>query len=128
MLRPTLLAATAVLAVACHGNDPAKGGAGSASSATQTTPSVAPANPVQAVEVAQVKPADIKPDTRGAAAPTPPPPPGGHDFTPEARALLAVGACADLPPPSGFDPKLLASHCDVIKEAQTGYLAQWVRP
>src|SRR5262252_8338792 len=126
MLRPTLLAATAVLAVACHGNDPAKGGAGPASSAPQTTPSAVASN-ARGVQVAQVKPADIKPDTKGASAGGPPPP-GGHDFTPEGKALLSVGACADLAPPPGFDPKLLASHCEVIKEAQSSYLAQWVRP
>jgi hypothetical protein len=127
MLRPTLLAATAVLAVACHGNDPATRGAGSAPSAAQTAPSaVAPPAPQTATKVAEVKPADIKPDTKG--APAGPPPPGGHDFTPEARALLSVGACADVAPPPGFDPKLLAGHCEIIKEAQTNYLAQWVRP
>ena len=127
MLRPTLLAATAVLAVACHGNDPAKGAAGSASGAARTTPSaVAPPAPHAGVKVAEVKPADIKPDTKG--APATPPPAGGHDFTPEARALLSVGACADVAPPPGFDPKLLAGHCEIIKEAQTNYLAQWVRP
>ncbi|HMG52494.1 MAG TPA: hypothetical protein VK601_03405, partial [Kofleriaceae bacterium] len=32
------------------------------------------------------------------------------------------------PAPEGFDPKLLTSHCDIVKEAQAGYLAQWVRP
>src|ERR1044071_99366 len=101
MLRPTLLAATAVLAVACHGNDPATRGA-------------AP------------PPADTKPAAKG--APAGPPPPGGHDFTPEARALLSVGACADVAPPPGFDPRLLTGHCEIIKEAQTNYLAQWVRP
>jgi hypothetical protein len=132
MLRNTLLAALATLgAVACHGNDPAKGNAGSASSASQTTPSaVAPVGGKQAggTQVAEVRPPVIKPDTQGAAAPSPPPPPGGHDFTPEAKALLAVGACGDLPPPSSFDPKLLASHCDIIRKAQEDYLAQWVRP
>lgn len=129
MLRPSLLAA-AVLAVACHGNDPAKGGAGPASTAPQTTPSaIAPAaaGPHAGTRVAEVKPADIKPDTKGTPA-TPLPAAGGHDFTPEARALLSVGACADLPAPAGLDPKLLASHCEVIKEAQASYLAQWVRP
>jgi len=136
MLRNTLLtafaasiAASGVLAVACHGNDPAKGSAGPASSASQTTPSaVAPGGKQPGgVQVAQVKAPDIKPDTKGASA-SAPPPPGGHDFTPDAKALLAVGACGDLPPPAGFDPKLLAGHCEVIKKAQDDYLAQWVRP
>ena len=53
---------------------------------------------------------------------------GGHDFTPEAKALLAVGACGDGSAPASFDPKLLAGHCEVIKKAQDDYLAQWVRP
>jgi hypothetical protein len=137
MLRNTLLAALAasiaasgILAVACHGNDPAKGGAGSASSSSQTTPSaVASAGGKQAgVQLAEVKPPDVKPDARGAGAPSVPPPPGGHDFTPEAKALLSVGACGDLPPPAGFDPKLLAGHCEIVKKAQDDYLAQWVRP
>jgi hypothetical protein len=63
-----------------------------------------------------------------AAGPAAPPPAGGHDFTPDAKALLSVGACVELPPPPGFDPKLLASHCDIIRKAQEDYLAQWVRP
>src|SRR5690349_11630815 len=98
-----LMAASGILAAGCHGNDPAKGSAGSASSASQTTPSaVAPVGGKQpaGTQVAEVKPPDIKPDTQGAAAPSPPPPAGGHDFTPEAKALLAVGACGDLPPPA----------------------------
>src|SRR6266576_1568156 len=80
------VAALGVSAVACHGNDPAKGSAGSASSVSQTTPSaVAPVGGKQSggTQVAEVKPPDIKPDTKGAAAPSAPPPPGGHDFTPE---------------------------------------------
>jgi hypothetical protein len=138
MLRNHLLAALAasiaasgILAVACHGNDPAKGGAGSASSASQTIPSaIASAGGKQpgGVQVAEVKPPDIKPDTKGASAPSAPPPPGGHDFTPEAKALLAVGACGDLAPPPSFDPKMLTGHCEIIKKAQDDYLSQWVRP
>jgi hypothetical protein len=70
-----------------------------------------------------------------AAEPVPPPvapaPPGStavHDFTPDGKRLLAVGACGDLPAPDGFDPKLLATHCEIIKKAQADYLEQWVRP
>ena len=135
MHRFTLLAASAVLAVACHGNDPATGGAGS--SAAQTMPKAvaaagAPGAAKQAggtVELTEVVPPDVRPDTKGTPAPhAAPPPAGGHDFTPEGRALLAVGACGDTPAPEGFDPKLLTSHCDIVKEAQAGYLAQWVRP
>src|SRR5262245_21861897 len=56
------------------------------------------------------------------------PPAVAHDFTSEARALLSVGACGDVPPPAGFDLSLLASHCEVIKKAQADYLQQWVSP
>ena len=52
----------------------------------------------------------------------------GHDFTPEARALLAVGACGDIAPPEGFPKDVLASHCEVIKKAQDDYVANWVKP
>ena len=54
--------------------------------------------------------------------------PGGHDFTAEGKALFAVGACGDLPAPDGFDAKLLAQHCEIIKKAQADYLEQWVKP
>jgi hypothetical protein len=126
MRRHYLLAAVAVLAAACHGNDPAKGGAGTASSLSQTTPSAV-------TRVAEVRSPDIKPDTQpGAVRPAVPAAgalaAGGHDFTPEGKALLAVGACGDLPAPDGFDPKLLAGHCEIIKKAQADYLAQWVKP
>jgi hypothetical protein len=104
MLRSILLAAS-VLAAACHGSAPATRG----------------------IALTELRPLDIKPDN-GKRAPTPPPPAGGHDFTPEARALLAVGACGDVPAPANIDPKVLASHCDGVKEAQAAYLAQWVKP
>ncbi|MEO7734744.1 MAG: hypothetical protein ABIY55_27565 [Kofleriaceae bacterium] len=142
MRRPILLAATALFAVACHGNDPAKGGAGSASSSPQTTPSAvtpapaaaaAPAAPAGAGSGSQV--ADVKPPEAKPATPPPVPAPtgtvlapGGHDFTPDGKALLAVGACGDIAPPEGFDPKVLAAHCEIIKKAQADYLAQWVKP
>jgi hypothetical protein len=69
-----------------------------------------------------------------AKAAPPPAPLEGHDFTPEARALLAVGACANLPIPDGFPEKLLAEHCDGakgelgVKKAQQEYLDNWVKP
>ena len=52
----------------------------------------------------------------------------GHDFTPEARALLAVGACGELPPPDGFPAALLEHHCEVVRKAQADYLDAWVKP
>jgi hypothetical protein len=60
---------------------------------------------------------------RAAAAET-----SGHDFTPEARALLAVGACGDAAPPDGFPAPVLAKHCDLIKKTQADYLEAWVKP
>jgi hypothetical protein len=115
-LRSSLIAAIAIaIAIgggACHGNDPAKG-------------------------VREVRPPEIQPDNKAAdtkpqPAPAPPaadlPPSGGHDFTAEGKAMLAVGACGDVPAPDSFDPKLLASHCEIIKKAQADYLQQWVSP
>jgi hypothetical protein len=100
----------------------------------------ADAKPPQ-IKLSDAKPA-AKPEATSDAQKGVKPPPGarptpspgdapsadGHDFTPEAKALLAVGACGDVPPPAGFDQKLLAAHCEVIKKAQADYLAQWVRP
>ena len=51
-----------------------------------------------------------------------------HDFTAEGKALLAVGACGDNPPPEGFPQDLLKQHCEVIKKAQQDYLDNWVKP
>jgi hypothetical protein len=130
---------TAVLVAACHGNDPAKGGAGTASSAPATTPSaVAEAAPAPAP--APTKPADAPKVTDNGqttvsdsgAKPAPAmdtaPPAGGHDFTPEAKALYVVGACGEGAPPEGFPKELLAKHCDVITKAQTDYTDSWVKP
>src|SRR4051812_26310041 len=116
---------TAVLIAACHGSDPAKGGAGSASSAPTTTPSTMPAPATGSAAVATTGSGD----TAGSAKVAEPKPPApadhpadhpveslpleGHDFTPEGRALFAVGACGDIPPPAGFPAKLLDKHCDV---------------
>ncbi len=62
----------------------------------------------------------------------------GHDFTPEAKALFAVGACGDIAPPADFPKELLANHCDGvmwkgkhepgIKEVQAAYVDAWVKP
>jgi len=124
MRRPYLLAATALFAVACHGNDPAKGGAGSASSSPQTTPSAVAPPPATPPAPPAAPVTDKSPE------PVPPPaaPAGGHDFTADGKALLAVGACGDVAPPDGFDPKVLAAHCEIIKKAQADYLARWVKP
>src|SRR5687768_3273631 len=124
MRRPTLLAATALFAVAWHGNDPAKGGAGSAASLSQTTPTaVPPAIAAPTAPPTAAAPVPL-PEVKTAAAAAP----GGHDFTADGKALLAVGACGDVPAPDGFDAKVLAAHCENIKKTQTDYLARWVAP
>jgi hypothetical protein len=120
----------AVLVAACHGNDPAKGGAGTASSAPSTTPSTMTAPPalpkpepkiVETPKVTDNGETKVAPDTNA-------PPPGGHDFTSEAQALYVVGACGEGAPPEGFPKDLIAKHCDVITKAQTDYVESWMKP
>jgi hypothetical protein len=122
MRRLSLLAAIALGAIACHGNDPA--------SRPAAPPAVAAEPHDRALRVAEIATPDLRPDAKPDVKPAPAdaPGPGGHDFTVEAKALLAVGACGDIPAPEGFDPKVVAAHCDVVKKAQADYLAQWVRP
>src|SRR5687768_18416822 len=55
------------------------------------------------------------------------PPAGGHDFTPEARALLAVGACGGGDIPEGIPQTLVDKHCAVIKKAQDDYTNGWLK-
>jgi hypothetical protein len=132
----------AILVAACHGNDPAKGGTGSASaSAPTTTPSVMPP-PATGSAPAPVAPAPAGSGSAAAGSgpakvadvkPTPPPAKPvealeGHDFTPEGRTLLAVGACGDSPVPDTVTPKQLEAHCAIIKKAQDDYLDNWVKP
>src|SRR5690348_12898549 len=127
LMRP-LLYSLLVLA-ACHGSDPAKpSGAGSAPATTPsavTTPTPAPAAaPADAAKVAEepAKPPEpVKP-------PEPPPTLEGHDFTPEGKALLAVGACGDGPVPDTVPKAMLDAHCAIVKEAQQDYLDKWVKP
>ena len=58
----------------------------------------------------------------------------GHDFTPEARALLVVGACADGTPPESVTKAMLDAHCEPagkerhVKGAQADYMDAWVKP
>ncbi len=122
MRLPYLFATVAFIAVASHGNDSAKAGPGSSSS----SPQVADAKPVPAKP--DVQPDAKLADARPVASPGEALAPGGHDFTAEGKALLAVGACGDVPAPEGFDPQVLAAHCEIIKKAQADYLAQWVKP
>ena len=105
----------AVLVAACHGNDPAKGGAGTASSAPVTTPSTVPPAPAEAPKTEPPKVVDapkvtdngetkVAPDTKA-------PPAGGHDFTSEGKAMYVVGACGGGAPPEGFRKALIQKHC-----------------
>ncbi len=70
-------------------------------------------------------------------SPTPPPPkapvvadeppPAGHDFTPTAKILLAVGACGgDGTAPEGFKKELIRQHCEVIEKTRSQYVTSWV--
>jgi len=52
----------------------------------------------------------------------------GHDFTSEAKALLAVGACGEGATPEGITAEQVSTHCDVVKKAQTDYVDAWVKP
>ena len=113
--------------VACHGSDPAKpSGAGSAPS---TTPSAVQATPPPSApaDAAKIAEEPVKPPEQP-KAPEPPPPLEGHDFTPEGKALLAVGACGDGVVPDTVPKAMLDAHCTVVKEAQQDYLDKWVKP
>ncbi len=142
-LRLTIIA---LLTSGCHGNDPAiAGGSAVAGSTTiQPKPSVsasppsgaaiASATPERGPAVAPVaaKPASDK-ATASATEPNPASPAsaseaGGHDFTPEARALLVVGACNEGPVPEGIVASDVAAHCEAVMKAQAAYAEKWVKP
>ncbi len=120
---------TALLFAACHGGDSATS-TGSSGSAP-TTPSAKPAT-ADAVAAGSGSGSAVAAE---AAMPSPPvapaPPPApleGHDFTVEAKALLAVGACGDGTPPEGITADQVTKHCDDVKKAQTDYTDSWVKP
>jgi hypothetical protein len=122
---------TALLFAACHGNDPATG-AGSGGSAP-TTPSAKPAPTAPSGSAAASGSATAQAPEAPAAPAAPPVPPAptkieGHDFTSEAHALLAVGACGDGAIPEGIPAELVSSHCDAVKKAQSDYSDSWVKP
>lgn len=144
LMRKILLAAA--LLAACHGNDPANGGPGTASSAPSTTPSTVPSGsdtaaapaptPGSAGSATAVARADGSAASKPATPPAPPvaasqtpePPLAGHDFTPDAKMLMVVGACGDGEAPADFPKKLLDAHCADIKKAQADYVEKWVTP
>ena len=123
---------TAFLFAACHGSDPATS-AGSAGS-TPTTPSAKPAAMGSAAGSAEGSAVAAGSGSAAAAVmPSPTPatpatPLEGHDFTAEAKALLAVGACGEGAVPDGITPDQVAKHCDDVKKAQTDYTESWMKP
>jgi hypothetical protein len=62
------------------------------------------------------------------------PPQDGHDFTPEARALLVVGACGEGTPPEGVTQAEIDEHCVPagkerhVRGAQDDYMTTWAKP
>ena len=58
----------------------------------------------------------------------------GHDFTPEARALLVVGACGTGEAPADIPKDVIDAHCngagkdEGVKAAQSDYMEKWVKP
>jgi hypothetical protein len=50
-----------------------------------------------------------------------------HDFLPEAKTLLVVGACAEGSAP-GIDAEIVAAHCKKVRAAQAEYQQSWVGP
>ncbi|MBS1118393.1 MAG: hypothetical protein H6Q90_621 [Deltaproteobacteria bacterium] len=130
-MRHLMLVAALLPFSACHGNDPAKGGAGSATT-PQTTPSnVGSPKPDPAAAGSAVVAADKPPvvDAKPAAPPAPPAPPAleGHDFTAMGRELFAIGACGEVATPEGYSAQMIAKHCKVIRAAQEDYANQWVK-
>src|SRR3569833_2870791 len=121
---------TALLFAACHGSDSATN-TGSAT-AGPTTPSAKPAPaPVPSGSAAPSGTATAQapaPAPTPAASPPVPPTIEGHDFTSEAKALLAVGACGDGATPEGITAEEVSTHCDVVKKAQADYTDAWVKP
>lgn len=119
------LVTTALLAVGCHGNDPTSPTGPNNPVPVTTPPSQAadPATPIPAtantaaLKTPSQSPEVVAPDTKA-----------GHDFTPEAKAFLVVGACGEGPIPEGIEASELAVHCNAILKAQTAYNERWVTP
>ena len=124
------LVLAALVVASCHGKEPSTG----TGSATTTTPSAPTASaPMPAASGSgsggsAVVAAEPAPPPAAPPAPASPPPPGGHDFTPDAKALLVVGACGDGALPDGISQDAVATHCDEVKKAQADYVDNWVKP
>ncbi|MFT3697571.1 MAG: hypothetical protein QM831_30790 [Kofleriaceae bacterium] len=102
-----------LLVAACHGSESTTS-AGSGGSAPTTPKPAVGSDTGSAVATA----GSAGSGSAAAAMPAPPPPPPapptieGHDFTSEAKALLAVGACGDGAIPDGITPDQVKLHCD----------------
>ena len=122
----SFVAISLYVAAACASTESPKSGAGSAPSAPAAAVTPPPAG--SAAEAREAPPAP---------PPEPPPPPvvavppapvlDGHDFTPTAQALLAVGACGDGILPDGVTAELLGKHCAAVTKAQDDYKGKWVQ-
>ena len=120
---------SALVVASCHGKEPASG----TGSATSTTPSTAQLAAGSAPAPVAMAAGSGSGAVAAAPAPPPTPPPappptGGHDFTSQAKALLAVGACGEGTVPDGITQEQLAAHCDDVKKAQADYVDNWVKP
>jgi len=125
------IVASSLLAACGHGD--ATGGAGSnAPATTPTAPTVPTPGSAGSAPAAGSAAGSAAGAGAGPAAaaeppkPAEPPPPPGHDFTPTAKLLLAVGACEG-PPPPDFPEALLKKHCEGVNQAQTDYKDNWVK-
>lgn len=133
-----LRAALASYLLAACGHGDATGGAGS--NAPATTPTAPAPKAGSAGSAAAGSAAAGSADAAGAGSgsqaaaepatpprPADPPPPPGHDFTPTARLLLAVGACGEGAVPADFPEAVLKKHCEPLNQAQTEYKDNWVK-
>ncbi|HEY4177262.1 MAG TPA: hypothetical protein VGM90_10535 [Kofleriaceae bacterium] len=66
---------------------------------------------------------DAQPATQTAADANPP----GYDFTPVAKALVAVASCGGGAIPEGFPTERIEQHCAAIKQTQNAYAESWVK-
>ena len=134
-MRPLALVASLLIGTACgHGSEPAKGSTGSAAVIAAPAPTTpAPMAPASTAPTAPAAAGSAVAVTPAAAPPPVAPPPvaaapaaEGVDFTAAARALIAVGACGDVPAPDGFDLAAVATHCAAIRKTQAEYKQAWV--
>lgn len=54
--------------------------------------------------------------------------PPGHDFTPVAKALIAIASCGGGDIPEGFPVERIERHCAAVTKTQADYAKQWVEP